>query len=108
MYTQPVFDTDASIARSVDLSIVSPGNDSTVMVRMNDVHHEGLFTALSQKFVARLQARLQSVSERALVVTAITLTVILVIAILLFVNMSQTAAQTTAPQDISIQGPVAP
>lgn len=108
VYTQPVFDTDASIARSVDLSIVSPGNDSTVMVRMNDVHHEGLFTALSQKFVARLQARLQSVSERALVVTAITLTVILVIAILLFVNMSQTAAQTTAPQDISIQGPVAP
>lgn len=89
VYTQPNFNFPNALgddmSRKVDLSIAKPGNDNTVMVHMDDVRKDrkAWYNAVSEV----VNSKIQSMSERSLVFIAIGLTVLLILAIILFIHL---------------------
>ena len=99
VYAQPAFQehpanspsplsADCSVARSVDLSISSPGNESTVMVNMKDVkgRKTNAFEFVSEAFAnasAYFNQKIQMMSEKTLAIIAVSLTFLLVVVIII-------------------------
>ena len=73
-------DTDA-LERSVDLDVIDAAGESTVMVKMDKVD-------VKPSIINIIKTRILAMSERTLVILAITMTVILTIAIIAIVNSS--------------------
>lgn len=99
VYAQPAFQehpansssplsADCSVARSVDLSVSSPGNESTVMVNMKDVkgRKTNAFEFVSEAFAkasAYFNQKIQMMSEKTLAIIAVSLTFLLVVVIII-------------------------
>ncbi|MBQ1925563.1 MAG: serine/threonine protein kinase [Proteobacteria bacterium] len=74
-------DNTESIMRSVDLDVIDAAGESTVMVKMDKVD-------VKPSIVNQIKTRILAMSERTLVILAISMTVILTIAIIAIVNSS--------------------
>lgn len=94
VYLQPSFKSDpappqesddCAVARSVDLSVATPGTDSTVMVNMRDVKGQNRNSLVV--FSEFVNQKIQSMSEKTLAIVAASLTILLIAAIVLFMQL---------------------
>ena len=75
-----------ALNRSIDLDINDVGADSTVMVNFTDVNKSGTHQSVLKDFKS-LFDRILSVDEKKLFIAAISLIIVLVVAIVLFIQM---------------------
>ena len=106
--SEPSLSSDCSVVRSVDLSVSTAGNDSTVMLNMKDVNggKSGIAGAVSGAFSRASEyfnRKIQTISEKTLAIVAVVLTILLIVAIVVFVQVRKSPYDSDATVDSSVE-----